>query len=193
MNSDHFHNLLDFGQGLLIFRNLAPFWLSEMVNCGGFGIFCRTHGKDGLKIGVLMYPDHFWNWLHLAMVCFFLVVTPILLSETDQWAVSRHFHDNVWEEWTQICQVHLYLLISPEMKNVNLSTWLLPGYRARVSLATVFDNKSVLYFDSNVGSRVDLTPYKRRTNYLTNVVWCHMASRCQLSRYWSSLNIFSVT
>ena len=45
-------------------------------------------------------------------------------------AVSRHFRDNVWEELAEISHVHLYLVISPETKEENFSTWKLSSCRA---------------------------------------------------------------
>ena len=52
------------GHGLLIFVILALFWLSEMGQIWGFrAISWRTHGGNGLKYCMLLYPDHLQNWL----------------------------------------------------------------------------------------------------------------------------------
>ena len=66
-------------------------------------------------------------------------------------AVYRDFRDNVWEEWAENCHIHLYLVISPEMKRSNSSTWKSPSYRAGVSLASV---------QSDFSSFLLLSPYK---------------------------------
>ena len=64
------------------------------------------------------------------MVCWFsLFWCHFDLEKQAKCAVSRHFHDNVWEEWAEIHHVHLYLVISPEMKKANSSTWKLSSYR----------------------------------------------------------------
>ena len=65
MYSDHLHNRLDFGHSLLTFLILASFWLVTQVKFGVSRIFFRTHGRNGLKFYMLMYPDHLLNWLHL--------------------------------------------------------------------------------------------------------------------------------
>ena len=37
--------------------------------------------------------------------------------------VSRHFRDNVWEEWAEIWHVHLYLVISRKMEKANFENY----------------------------------------------------------------------
>ena len=64
------------------------------------------------------------------MVCWFsLFWCHFDLEKQVKCTVSRHIHDNVWEEWAEIHHVHLYLVISPEMKKANSSTWKLSSYR----------------------------------------------------------------
>ena len=61
---DHLRNWLVYGHCLLIFIILALFWLCETGQIWGFrGISLRTHGGNGLKYDMLLYPDHLQNWL----------------------------------------------------------------------------------------------------------------------------------
>ena len=80
-----------------------------------------------------------------------------------KWVVFRHFRDNVWEEWAEICHVHLYLVISPEMKKANFSTWKSFSYRPGVSLTTV---------QSDFSSFLILSPYKTITFHNTTKGGC---------------------
>ena len=83
MNSDHLHNRLGFGHGLLIFLIWRHFDLLKEVKFGESGIFFRTLGRDSLTFHMLVYPDQIWNWLHFGhgpMV--FLMLASCLLSET---------------------------------------------------------------------------------------------------------------
>ena len=84
--SDHLQNRLDFGHGMLIFLIWVPLWHVKQVKFGGSGIFFRTHGRNGLKFDMLMYPDHLWNWLHSGHgLLIFLILAPFFLcSETGQ-------------------------------------------------------------------------------------------------------------
>ena len=57
------HNWLDYGHGLVIFQILALFLLSETGLIFFFAISQEIHGGNGLKILMLIYPDHLQNWL----------------------------------------------------------------------------------------------------------------------------------
>ena len=73
-------------------------------NLGFLGIFFGTHGRNGLICDMLMYPDHFWNWLHFDdRLLIFLILVAFWLSERGEFAVSRHLDKNAWEEWAEIC------------------------------------------------------------------------------------------
>ena len=64
MYLDHLQNWSVYGYGLLIFLILALFWLSKKRSNLGFpGISQRTHGRNGLKFCMLIYPDHLQKWL----------------------------------------------------------------------------------------------------------------------------------
>ena len=43
------------------------------------GIFRRTPGRNGVKLGILMYPDHLRNWLHFVneLLIFLIFVVPV--------------------------------------------------------------------------------------------------------------------
>ena len=66
-------------------------------------------------------------------------------------AVSRHFRDNVWEEWAEICHVNLYPVTSLDMKKANFSTWKLSSYQAGGIQTTVQSDFLVFFL---------LSPYK---------------------------------
>ena len=84
MYLDHLQNWLVYGDGLLIFLILAPFWLSETHQILGFpGISWRTHGGNGLKFCMLLYPSDLQNCLdygHSLVV--FLILALFWPSET---------------------------------------------------------------------------------------------------------------
>ena len=66
--------------------------IHRQVKFGGSGIFFRTHGRNGLKFDMLMYPDHLWNWLHSGHgQLIFLILAPFLLSETGQMCSFQAF------------------------------------------------------------------------------------------------------
>ena len=68
----------------------------------------RTNGANGVKFGMLMYPDHFQNWLDFVHgVLIFVLLVPFWLSEIDQIGVSGHLLENWWEEWPTICHADL--------------------------------------------------------------------------------------
>ena len=47
-----------FCHGLLILLILVAFWLNETFQMCGFRIWWRTHDSNGLKFGMLIYPDY---------------------------------------------------------------------------------------------------------------------------------------
>ena len=73
--------------------DIPHFWcyfdLVKQVKFGGSGIFFRTHGRNGLKFDMLMYPDHLWNWLYSSYGQ--LILAPFLLSETGQMCSFQAF------------------------------------------------------------------------------------------------------
>ena len=56
--------------------------------------------------------------------------SPLNMFLVGKCAVSRHFRDNVWEEWAEISHIHLYLVLAPETKKATFSTCKLSGYWA---------------------------------------------------------------
>ena len=80
----------------------SSFWrhfdLVKQFKFGVSGIIFRTHGRNGLKFDMLMYPDHHWNWLHSDHgLLVFLILAPFDLVKQVTCAAFRHFRDNVWE------------------------------------------------------------------------------------------------
>ena len=103
MYSDYLQNWIDFGHGLLIFLILA-FWRHfdsvKPVRFGVSTIVFRTLGRNGLKFDMLMYPDHLWTDYIWVKVCWFSSFWHhFKFVKQVKCAVSRHFHDNVWEKW----------------------------------------------------------------------------------------------
>ena len=97
--------ILDFAYDLLIFLILAPFWLSETRQIWVIVIFFRTHGRNGLKFDMLMYPDHICNWLHLGHR---LLVSSFGATLT-YWNRSNFwFLENAREECTRIGHVDVF-------------------------------------------------------------------------------------
>ena len=58
-----------------------------------------------------------------------VVKSPLNMFLVGNCAVSRHFRDNVWEEWAEISHIHLYLVLSPETKKATFSTCKLSGFQ----------------------------------------------------------------
>ena len=102
MYLDHLQKWLVYGHGLLIFLILALFWLEwNGSNLGFPGISRRKHGGNGLKCCMLMYLDHFQNWLvygHSLLIL--LILALFLLSETGQIWGFRAFPRERIEEMT---------------------------------------------------------------------------------------------
>ena len=74
----------------------SSFWryfdLVKAVKFGVSGIFLRTHGRNGLKFDMLIYPGPLWNQLHLGHgLLVFLILTPFWLSETGQMCSFQTF------------------------------------------------------------------------------------------------------
>ena len=86
--TDHLQNWLDFRHQLLIFFILVGFWLGETGQICDFQAFLRMRGSYGLKFDMLMYPDHFQNWLYFghSLLIFHILATFWLreVSETGQ-------------------------------------------------------------------------------------------------------------
>ena len=60
MYPGHLETWLNFGHGLLNFFTLVKFdWVRQ--NNFGVSVLRRTHGRTGLKLGIMMYLDHFQN------------------------------------------------------------------------------------------------------------------------------------
>ena len=56
-----------------------------------------THGLNGLKWGMLIYPDHHQNWLgsgHGLLI--FLLLAPLWLNEIVRFEFSRYLFRNAW-------------------------------------------------------------------------------------------------
>ena len=80
---------------------MALFWLNGS-NLGFPGISWRTDGGNGLKYGMLVYPDHLQNWLNYGYgLVIFLILMLFWLSEMGQiwgsqafWSCSVDFPHN---------------------------------------------------------------------------------------------------
>ena len=64
-------------------------------------IFVRMYGRNGLKYGMLMHPDHPQNWLDLGHGLFSSAWRPVELKLV-KFEVSWHFLGNAFEEWPEI-------------------------------------------------------------------------------------------
>ena len=73
--------LISYSHGLLIFLNLALFWLGETTQCYP-DVSRRMHWGNSLKFCMLMYPDHLQNWLDFGQALLIFLMVPIWLSET---------------------------------------------------------------------------------------------------------------
>ena len=83
------------------FVSILTLW--NRPNLQFMGIFLRTQGRNGFKIGMLMYSDHFQNRLdfgHWLLIS--LILVPFWLSETGQIWGFHDFLQNAWEEWPKI-------------------------------------------------------------------------------------------
>ena len=116
MYLDYLKNWLDFCHGLLILLILASFWLSETGQILGLAIFFRTHGRNGLKFKILIYPDCLFNCLHFGhvlLIVLILAVQPYTLTlKQVKFVVSWHFLENAYEELAEICHANVSWLPS---------------------------------------------------------------------------------
>ena len=96
----HLQKLFDFGHGLLIFLHFAQFWLVEECQIWGFLAFCwGTLGSNGLKSGMLIYPDHLQKWLDFGHgLLIFLLLVQFWLSEMCQIWGFKAFSSECLEE-----------------------------------------------------------------------------------------------
>ena len=76
-------------------------------------ITLRTHGKNGIKFGMLVYSDHLQNWLHFGSST---VDFPHYGEILTRWNVSYlgfgHYLENAWNEWPQIWHAGVPWLLS---------------------------------------------------------------------------------
>ena len=81
------------------------FGLSVCPSVGiGFWACRRTHGGNGLKFCILMYPHRFQNWLDYGHgLLIFLLLATLLLSETGQIWGFRAFLGERVEEMARNC------------------------------------------------------------------------------------------
>ena len=104
---DHFQNWLVYGFGLLIYRILAVFWLSETGQIWGFPAYPGERiGGNGMKYGMLLYPDHIQNWLDYGhSLLIFLILVLFWLSEMGQIWGFQAFSEKPIEEmaWNFAC------------------------------------------------------------------------------------------
>ena len=68
------------------------------------GISWRTHWGNGLKYGVLLYPDHLQNWLDYGygLVIYSNFGAILILVKRVKFGVSRHFLENPLRKWPEI-------------------------------------------------------------------------------------------
>ena len=86
------------------FGAILTLW--NRLNFGFLWIFFRIHGRNGIKFGMLMYPDQLWSWLHF--------------GHSDIFVVSRQFLENPWEEWAKILYAGVSWQPSQLIRNVDL-------------------------------------------------------------------------
>ena len=78
--------LISYGSRSVDFCNFGTILTKwDGSNLGFPGISWRTHGGNGLKYGMLLYPDHLQNWLayHYSLLIF-VILALFWLSETGQ-------------------------------------------------------------------------------------------------------------
>ena len=106
MYLDRIQNWSVKGLGLLIFLIWHYFDLVNGSNLGFPGISWRTHGGNGLKYGMLLYPDHLQNWwVHGHVILIFAIWHYFWLSETGQIWGFRAFPGERTEgmAWNMVC------------------------------------------------------------------------------------------
>ena len=117
------------------FGSIVTWW--NRYDFGVSGIFFRTHGRNGK----IYHANVSWPYLELITFGSWFVgfphLEPFWLSEAGQMCSFHAFLWQYMEVWAEICHVHLYLVISPEMKKAIFSAWKLSSYGEGVSLTTV--------------------------------------------------------
>ena len=94
----------------------------ELIKCSwnGFQILCGDQTLSSLISALNMTKFSLWdlgtvasrthcnqNWKHV-------VKSPLNMFLVGKCAVSRHFRDNVWEEWAEISHIHCSGSLEPE-------------------------------------------------------------------------------
>ena len=108
MYLDHLQNWSVYGHGLLIFFYFGAIltqWNGSNLGFPGI-IFRRTHGGNGLKFCMLMYPEHPHNWLDYGLgLLIFLILALFWLSEMGQIWGFRAFPGERMEgmAWNSAC------------------------------------------------------------------------------------------
>ena len=112
----HLQNWLVYGHSLsLLFFSIfgTIFTLWNGLNLRFPGISRRTHGWNGLKCHMLVYPYHLQNWLDCGHgMLIFLILALCSLSETGQtwcfWAFPRECMDEMAWNFTCSCILTIF-------------------------------------------------------------------------------------
>ena len=74
-------------------------------------IFLRTHGRTGLKFGMLMYPGHLQSWLNFVQdILIFLILEPLWFETGQIWGFQLFLHNKRND-----------LIFKQQNKNISLS------------------------------------------------------------------------
>ena len=93
------------------FGTILTLWNGS--NLGFPGISWRMHGGNGLKYGMLLYPDHIQNWLDYGYgLVIFLFLVLFWLGERVKFGVFRHFVKNPLRKWPEILLADVSWLLS---------------------------------------------------------------------------------
>ena len=100
-------------------------------------IFLITLGRNWLKFGMLMYPDHLQNWSDFdhGLLIFLIFIMSSLWFHGNQSGL-RWLRDATVFSYLDLL-VHLYLVISEEMKYVNICILKLSSYQVGLSSITM--------------------------------------------------------
>ena len=112
--ADHLQNWLDFSYGLLIFLLLAPLWLGETAQIWGFHALSWEH-KEVMALNLVCWCiwTTFRSCQSLVMVCqFFFFCWCFSFVKLVRFEISKHFHENAWEESPKIWCVDVPWLLS---------------------------------------------------------------------------------
>ena len=113
---DHLQKRFDFNHSLLIFLLWHNFDLRNGTHFGFPGILWRTHGRNGLKFGMLMDPDKLHTWLDFSLgLLIFLLLVQFWFSEASQilglWSFyGEHMEGLAWHLqgfWNHCVLCHL--------------------------------------------------------------------------------------